>query len=139
MRKPLAGQLQISRPSSSRREDHFISIEITDGESRTRFLELEISAEGLMLALTGLSCIPCLFEVRADRVGYKAEHKIEVLEVPEFGYGQSRDANAAKFLAEHPLSTDDLTNQHRSAGKNRQRVTFRRHVHPETGEPFKAK
>lgn len=59
----LQGKLSISRPSyGGRANDNTISIRIKDKNSGIEFCSIEIGAEDLMKALTGLSEVPMYFE-----------------------------------------------------------------------------
>lgn len=144
MRQPLLpGNICISRPSGNYREDDYIRLELMDEASNTRFAEIEVSALDFMLAITGCAHKPMQFRIAAERVGWKAESQQVEVERPVDLPWSGREDKAAEVLAAHPLAKDgwvgdasDLLNHHRHTEGNRYRVTFRRHVHPETGEPF---
>jgi hypothetical protein len=75
----LKGKLTISR---IRKEDGFVmSMKVMDELSRSRFIEVEISPENLVLAITSLADQECEFELRScDRVGKQHEVKVEYVQ-----------------------------------------------------------
>ncbi len=142
------GIVRIGLPSGNGRfsEGNIFTIELMDNLSGCQILEIEISAECFGKAIAGRSDQPIRFQLQGiSRVGYRAEHRTESVEIPETKNWKTRQEEAAKFLAQHPLAKEgwvgdssDACNHHCCQGKNTYLVTFRRHVHIETGEPFRA-
>jgi len=55
--------------------DTHVEITVEDGSSHTRFIEIHVSPEMLMRALTCHGDMPCEFILRPDNVSKIAEHK----------------------------------------------------------------
>lgn len=92
MTKLLEGNLTISRPTYGSGEE-FITIEITDELSRTRFLSIRVSYSDFTKCITGQSFIPVEFEARnLDQVGLKREDKPLVFPVKDFVGGADQAA-----------------------------------------------
>ena len=142
-----AGQLTISRPRGDGYEA--VRIAVRDETSFIEFIEIEIGlkefAESLFTA-----CQDCTFELRSvEKVGWKHEHKDEVVFVPEGPYKQQKEI-AAQALKPFEVegwrgSVSDATNHHRWVRKDPPKgkkggwynVTFRRHVPPKSPFPPK--
>jgi len=70
----LQGKLSISRPSrGGRADDNVISIRIKDKNSGIDFCEIEVGAEDMMKALTGLTEVPMYFSKRG--VAFIGKHR----------------------------------------------------------------
>ncbi len=70
----LQGKLSISRPSrGGRADDNVISIRIKDKNSGIEFCEIEVGAEDMMKALTGLSEVPMYFSKRG--IGFIGKYR----------------------------------------------------------------
>lgn len=121
---------------------HPIRIEIEDATSGTRVCEISMSLENFAEAITGLSACKAKGHLWDGPVGYKSEYKIVNIFMPS-GYVRTENQKAVggKYLAPYEVDgwkgrVDDLFNHHKNSGENTYRVSFHRHVHPETGEPW---
>lgn len=135
MKNPMKGKITISRYTGGERGTG-INIKVVDELSGTEFISVEITAETLGNALTGMGFQPCEFELRAEQVGKKHEHKTEVLPI-RLGYYKQKDAEAVAKKALKPYEKDgwtgdwrDLCNHHRWTGADKTTVTFHRFVQP---------
>lgn len=73
----------ISRPSCGDGRE-FISIQVMDNVSRTRFIELEVGYSDFAELITGLSNVHCDGNIRdLDRVGKKKISKAVIIPMPE--------------------------------------------------------
>jgi hypothetical protein len=138
----LKGQISIVRCNTGDRT--LVSIEVTDGLSGCRLLDVEMNPQDFGLALLGQGFMPCEFDFHEKcPVGKQHEHKQEDVFVPEHPY-KDREAAAAKALKPHEVdgwqgSTQDCYNGHRHVrirelgpkgeeGGGWYQVTFRRYV-----------
>lgn len=128
----MKGSITIGRTTggSQKSQENPIYIEVRDETSRTRFLELRMTLEGLAEALTGMSCIPCEFELRASEVGKVLETKTEL--VPRHKEYKPSKEQVREHLKEWEVDgwvgyDDDLSNHHKRHG-DKQAVSFRRYV-----------
>jgi hypothetical protein len=153
--KKMKGSITIGCPSGP--EGRNISIEIRDEASGTEFLSCEMSMEEFCRAAVAHEAyVPITFELRPECVGYKFEHKTELVLFDMYEHGHVSDPDTkprskVAAAALKPFEVDgwiahdrDLYNGHNSLraeekGDNRrfQRVHFNRYVHPKTGEPLK--
>lgn len=126
--------------------DDTIRFQIIDESSRVQFVSFQMTMAQFG---TLVSCDP---EVEVDatvrglnRVGTIAEHKQEIVPVPD-GPWESRKERAAEALKPFEIdgwsgNVSDATNAHRQVSFDREnlsvnyRVTFRRHVRADTGLP----
>lgn len=142
----LKGTLSIVRRSGGPGPDHgCVGLILVDEASRAKFLEIEIPFHEFGKAVAGMSEQPCEFEVRMKApLGMRHEHKTELVPVLPFTQREDRPEWAASALSPFEVdgwkgTTADLFNGHRreenQAGETFQRVSFHRHVNPETGEP----
>lgn len=131
--KTLKGAVTITRRHG---KTDVMAIAIRDDMSFCQFVELEMSLEDFMKALTGLGDQPCKFEFRPDKVGLKLEHKTEIVQF-ECKVWANRELEAK--LAVAPFNKDgwegrwdDLLNHHNRGGgeKPTYRVNFLRWVEP---------
>lgn len=146
----LRGKLSILRPHDSHphppanTQGDSISLRLEDATSSVTFLEIDISLEAFMYALTGSSHQDCAFTLRGlASVGKRREVKHEVVPYQHvYGAGE-KDAKAAALA---PFEVDgwrgypgDLGNFHRGNSQGGYRVSFTRFVEvaepQEEGEP----
>lgn len=133
------GNISIIRYSST----STMKIELRDESSGIRFLEVELTAGDLMLALSGRSEMDCEFELRhLENVGKLREHKEEVVPIPTMGV---RVSDEAITKALEPFEVDgwkarreDTKNHHCFVEYNAEyslyRVSFTRFVDQPTKE-----
>lgn len=131
----LKGKVRISRWHGADKTGHHtgIIISLTDELSRSQCVEIHLSVEALGECLTQ-SEQPCEFEWRPDVVGKVAENKEEI--VP-FNFTEKSKEKMDKAVAPFEVDgwfarRDDMVNHHRRVGNDQQRVTFFRHVEPNT-------
>jgi len=113
------GKITISRFSST----NTIQIQITDSTSGIEFLRVELDAESLGLALTGLGYQTCHFHTNGlDKIGKHRETKTEVVFVPTPKSYQADDRATAAKAAIAPYEVDgwigyvaDAMNPHKSS------------------------
>lgn len=129
----LQGKITISRYTGGKKGTG-ITIKVEDELSHCEFVSIELTAEVLGNALTGLGWQPCEFDLHAERVGKRLEHKTEVLPIRINAYN-NREKLAKEALK--PYEKDgwvgdwnDLCNHHRWVGGDKTTVTFRRFVEP---------
>lgn len=144
--KLLEGTICIGNPQGGQQEEEIFTIEVTDHASGTRVIEIEISPHNFAMATKGRGYLPVKFRIRPERVGYVAQHREEIVPIPRdvrFCQRAEQEKVGTGILAAHPLAADgwhgdvsDLFNSHRTTPEG-QRVSFRRHVHPESGEPYR--
>ena len=103
--------VSISRPSCGN-GDRYISIEVMDNESRTRFLELKFDYSDFAELMTGLSFVHCNGEVRnIERVGKKKISKRVEFQIDSYASkDQARDL-VRGFLVDGYVSHFDFTSQ----------------------------
>lgn len=78
----MKGTISVLRYSST----STMKIELRDESSGVRFLEVELTAEDLMLAISGRSEMDCQFELKyLETVGKLREHKEEIVPIPTMG------------------------------------------------------
>lgn len=139
--KDMLGSLTISRPRGA--DADYIELSITDEKSGTQFLSARIGLSDFAEALMGLGYVPCKFDLRADRVGLRYEHKEEFVPFTDNGYyahgSKEREEIAAAALAPFEIDgwkgrADDFFNHHRR-GSGGVRVTFTRYVAEEGEDP----
>jgi len=100
--KYLQGKITITRPNGYNCD--YIEIQLKDVDSQARFVSAKVKYEDLMLALTGLSAMPCNLEVNAlDKVGKQIQRKALVFPLPK--NTKYRDREFAKAIAKD--FTDD--------------------------------
>lgn len=86
--KTLPGKLTISRIQNTFDPHDLMRIELHDETSGVLVTSVSISMSDFMLALTGLSHVPCEFDFHPEQVGKKLELKTETI---NFGnYSQTR-------------------------------------------------
>lgn len=96
--------LTISRPTYGDGRKN-ISIQVRDGSSRIRFLELEIDYESFTEALTGLSEVPCTAEYSdLSKVGKVLETKSVTIQLPS--NCRFRDKDLAAKLGREQYNVD---------------------------------
>ena len=87
----MKGKLTISRPQYHDNRK-LISIQVKDGLSKTRFLDIEISYADFAECLTGMSEMECELKTRdLDKVGLKKETKSITFEFPECIYTNRKE------------------------------------------------
>jgi hypothetical protein len=127
----LPGKLTITHPAGG--GEDYMEICVKDNVSSITFLELRISPEALMHALTARAFQDCTLELRGlHNLGKKREHKYELVPyVPVWG----KKEHAAKQRALAPFEVDgwrgnslDLGNFHRGNQIDGYRVSFTRFV-----------
>lgn len=145
--KSFTARLLISKRESNTSEKA-IAITVEDDASSTRVLELTVPLADFAEALTGRYLSNVAGRIWPAPVGAVLEVKQEVVpfkdrDVPYTKDRAARDAHPAVAAALAPFEVDgwrahrdDLFNGHRSVSPDSQRVTFRRHVDPETGKPI---
>lgn len=137
----LKAHLRIGRPSRSDQRET-IDIQIIDQISGTQFCELEISLDDFARCLTGLHITNVDMELRwLERIGKIHEHKTELVQFPML-FNEQKTEKQRKKDALKPFEIEgwkghepDLGNGHRGDSRGGYRVTFHRHVDPETGKP----
>lgn len=129
----MKGNISVLRYSST----STMKIELRDESSGVRFLEVELTAEDLMLALSGRSEMDCKFELKyVESIGKLREYKEEIVPIPTMGV---RVSDEAIIRALEPFEVDgwsarreDAKNHHRfveySAEYSLYRVSFTRFV-----------
>jgi hypothetical protein len=136
--KTLNGSISISCPQGG--DSDYISIQLEDISSSTRFCEVRIKYAEFTQALTGRGYMPMAFELRASKVGLIREHKRELVEF-RYKNWDKREEEAAQALIPFEVdgwkgSISDMLNYcHRNVNKDGidyQEVTFTRYV--EEGE-----
>lgn len=139
MEKILPGKITISRTQGGSREDKPIRIEIQDGSSRTRFLEVYMSLEAFASAVTGLGYQDVEFTLYKNApVGKVHEYKTEKVFFPSFYHREpSKEALDATQIFEVDGwrgETSDLCNHHRwikgPNGEHGALVNFHRYTEP---------
>lgn len=128
----LPGKIIISRASGGQIDATPIHIEIEDGPSRTRVLDIYMALDEFCKALFSSYGQCTIRHFPEAPIGKIAENKEEI--VP-YKWASGRDNLPAQNKALAPFEIDgwvgyrnDLTNPHRSAGQDKQRVTFHRYV-----------
>ena len=93
-------KLTISKPQGGNKK--YISIAVVDADALVEFVEVHVSLEDLMDALTGLGRVPCTAVVRdLDKVGKKKESWTGRVSLPVgCGYGEEREEIAYKLACE---------------------------------------
>ncbi len=139
--------------------DHDVEIEITDESSHCRILNVTVPALGFLSALGRHAAIKCGIELYHGPIGFKSETKIERVAFPADRSTWTKDPEQeAKLLALEakcltPYLADgwrpnqsgsnadyrnghriDTTKSEKAQGLSVYKVTFRRYVHPETGQ-----
>lgn len=137
--KPLAGYVTISRASGGPADAEPIHITIDDEISGCRVLDLYMRLDEFAKAVTSSQGKASIRHFRSAPVGMKAENKTEIVPY-KHAYGKDHSEDEAKALG--PFEVDgwrarrsDLSNHHHYVSEGKQRVTFFRHVNPDTGEP----
>jgi hypothetical protein len=126
------GKLSIHRVHSG--DDDYIAIEVVDGLSGTKFVQIEITPETLGNVITGLSFQECEFELRRiDLVGKKREVTHYLVPRPEH---RDDEEEATALLAPFEINgwkanRRDLYNHHNWCGDDKVRVGFSRYVEVE--------
>lgn len=131
-RKPtlLPGDITISRPQGDGCD--YISLQIVDEISRTRFVTVRVKYADFATALTGCAHADCQIEVnRLDLVGFTIETKRESVPFDVF----KREDQQAIAAALAPFEIDgwvgdreNLFNHYRRNPDGTQQVNFKRHV-----------
>lgn len=132
----MKGEINIWR-SNDPGDPNVMSIEVIDDSSGTHFLTFTLTAENLMLALTGRGGIECEFTLRGlERVGLIREHKEEIIILPE-DYTKANLEEEVKLQWEVDgwiARMEDVHNHHRqkNVGNNNiaHTVTFYRYLKP---------
>lgn len=129
----MKGTISVLRYSST----STMKIELRDESSGVLFLEVELTAEDLMLAVSGRSEMDCQFELRyLETVGKLREHKEEVVPIPTMGVPVT-DKSIARALETFEVDgwkarREDAKNHHRlveyKAKYSLYRVSFTRFV-----------
>jgi hypothetical protein len=138
----MKGKITITRPSysDSRRA---ISITMHDESSGTQFLDVEIGMAEFAEAITGMSRIPCEFQLFARNVGKIHEHKAVSVFVPAQRHKTTPEIVRAA-VAEHEVDgwmarDDDAKNGHRITSYADDgyhvNVTYDRFVEPVEEQP----
>lgn len=112
------GKITISRFSGT----NTIQVQIEDRSSGVEFLRVELDAESLGLALTGLGNQECYFRTNGlDKIGKQRETKTEIVFVPTPKSYQEEDrrATAKEAIAMHEVDgwigyVPDAMNHHKS-------------------------
>lgn len=145
----LKGQISIVRQSGSGEDRSLVAIEVTDGLSGCRLLDVEMNFEDFGKALLGQGFMPCEFDFYEKcPIGKQHQHKQEEVFVPRHDY---REREAVSAVAVKPYEVDgwkgrisDCTNHHNRVRINEvgpngeagewQTVTFHRYVEPKVAE-----
>ena len=136
----LKGKIDITRPSRYDGKD-VISITLKDDSSLVRFLEIELSPETMMMALTGLSGQEVEFKVRnLELVGKKRLYEPGTVDIPRSVIGNiySKD-EIRKYLVENcqregwvlDPSIDTQSSVRHLDGAIRVNFAYRRYIDPE--------
>src|SRR5216684_237591 len=122
----LKGSISISRVNCSHGND-YMSLRVRDAASHCQFLEVTLSLENLMRALTAEAEIPCEFTLTENApLGKIREYKTENL--PLLGYRPKDAERVRAFLTEHEVegwvaNQADITNSNRhTTHKDRSRT-----------------
>lgn len=133
----LQGSLSITCPRGG--DTDYIEIALFDKSSGVEFATARIELASFAEALVGLAHVDCRFDLRAEMVGKRREHKEEIVPYKDgwVDYNE-RETVAREVLKSYEIDgwrgrADDLFNQHRH-GQNGYRVTFVRYVDAEEGK-----
>lgn len=93
------GNISINRCSGT--DGYVCRIEINDGSSSCRIIEMELSFEALGQAITGLSFQPVKFNLYgSDHIGKKHEYKTELVKIQRDIIGWKPDEDSLAKLSE---------------------------------------
>lgn len=131
--------LSISRISGTD-ESTPMRITIEDEASGCRIVEASFSLEGFMRALTSQSDVEGNGILWRGPVGFKHQHKEEIVPRPKSRLASSADRDALRPFEVDGWRGDvsDMHNHHRWQGDNQVRVLFRRYVN-DAGEIWESK
>ena len=90
-------RITISRPSSNTDEEEYISLSITDENSRARFVRLKIPLADFSTALTGMAEVKCIAEYKGlQYVGKNRESMPLTFPMPDGSGFRDKDAAIAE-------------------------------------------
>lgn len=124
----MKGHLSITRFSST----SDMEISFRDELSGTLFLKAEISANDLMLALTGLGDVDIEFELYPQYVGKTLETKTEIVPLG-WEYFDEKRAAVARFEVDGWKGEDRDIGNHHNRVEGGWRVRFHRYVDVKEG------
>ena len=136
------GTFRVARPQGGRHDGMF-TIELTDANSRTQFIEIAMDPGDFAIAITGQQR-PATFQLQGvELVGSIAENKSEFVPNVENSFSATKE-NAEESLK--PFEIDgwkarraDFGNNHRHGirdGQHGYNVVFFRHIDALTKEPI---
>jgi len=134
----LDGAISITRSQSNVKPYEFVTIEVVDKKSGSRFLEVTMSVEEFGRAVLNLASRPCMLDVGGlEVIGKQMEHKTIAVDVDtkKLMFAREQEFKTMLLDACRPYMVDgwkpdmweDGYNGHRSKD-NKYEVTFRRYV-----------
>jgi hypothetical protein len=135
----MKGKITITRTQNNREDPRIIHIQIEDGSSSARIIDLVMTPEDFGNAITGLVMQECEYQLtNADKVGKVREVKTEIVPVPVDWFIRGSGAPPA-LLKPYEVDgwlgrAEDLTNSHNRTGNGGYRVVFVRYVDAEEGQ-----
>lgn len=81
--------------------DRGVTIELTDQDAFVRFVEVKMTAQQFVTAMSRMEDVPCLIECRLlDKLGKKMEHKPFEFLMPKYDNYKDREAIAKEKVIE---------------------------------------